>query len=464
MSASHNLIDHILARLDKPGSAAIEDLSFTDVSEFTREIENFLDEIPGGFFIYKDNETQDIIYANRALIKICGCDDYRDFLDYTKGSFRHLVHESDYEAIQKSIERQIHKGPDKMDYVEYRIRRKDGVDRWIEDFGHIIHNDVLGDIFYVFVNDATEKLEKQFIEKAALISKQNARDREIDNLVKAFDNERMLTHQEQARRMEVIEGLSVNYESILYVNLDNNLVIPYRLSIRTKKQFDDNGPREYLWFIDDYVKSWVHPYDKTTVAAHLSPEFILKTIVGERRTFVVNYRCLVHGETQHIQLRMVNVGNDRAQYVIGFRNIDKELEQEAQQKRVLEDALARAQQSAVAKNTFLSSMSHDMRTPLNAIFGFTALAKKNADDPRAVERYLDRIEEAGKQIFDLVERVLELSYTTSRQALEADCDVIEILRAACDAARAQSERKQLAFSIHTPGVVHRTVKTDREKL
>lgn len=93
----------------------------------------------------------------------------------------------------------------------------------------------MGDIFYVFLGDATEKKKRYLQEKVALI---NEKDQILKSLIEEYDKERKIINQEHLRRLEVIEGLSVNYESILYADLDTDRVFPYRLSSRTKRQFN----------------------------------------------------------------------------------------------------------------------------------------------------------------------------------------------------------------------------------
>ena len=61
-----------------------------------------------------------------------------------------MVHPCDLDKIEQSIQEQIFDSQYDLDYVEYRIIRKDGQIRWVEDYGHFIHTQNLGDIFYVF--------------------------------------------------------------------------------------------------------------------------------------------------------------------------------------------------------------------------------------------------------------------------------------------------------------------------
>lgn len=82
--------------------------------------------LPGGVMIYRDDEKEEILYANRWLIDMFGCSSFDDFWEVTGGSFHMLVHPDDVERTKKDIRDQVTGSRDKMDFVNYRIRRKDG--------------------------------------------------------------------------------------------------------------------------------------------------------------------------------------------------------------------------------------------------------------------------------------------------------------------------------------------------
>ena len=122
----------------------------------------FGDQIPGGFFIYQDDATQEIIYVNRALLSIFGCDTLEEFKTLTGNTFRGLVHPDDFDFIQSSIDKQIEADAHgKLDYVEYRIIRKDGEIRWVDDYGHHTTMPGYGKVYFVFITDVTEKHRMQ---------------------------------------------------------------------------------------------------------------------------------------------------------------------------------------------------------------------------------------------------------------------------------------------------------------
>lgn len=137
-----------------------------------------------------------------------------------------------------------------------------------------------------------------------------------------------------------------------------------------------------------------------------------------------------------------------------------------EQKQLLEEALHNANSSIVAKNTFLSNMSHDMRTPLNAIFGFTALARHNLNSPEVMADYLNRIESSSRQLLDMIDKVLKLSWIDSNEARaeETPFSLWEALNEVWAFLLPQAEEKGLDFTLDCSQVTHDLVLGDREKL
>lgn len=95
--------------------------------------------------------------------------------------------------------------------------------------------------------------------------------------------------------------------------------------------------------------------------------------------------------------------------VLCFREVDEDKKQQLGQVQLLKEALNAAKKSEESKNSFFSNMSHDMRTPLNAIIGLTELAEKNPDDKDKVGEYLGKINYSSKQLLGLINDVLEMS-------------------------------------------------------
>lgn len=220
-----------------------------------------------------------MVYVNEACLRIFGCADEEQFVALTGGTFPGMVHPEDIEAVEHSISRQIQADRYSMDYVEYRIIRRDGSVRWIEDYGHHVTLDA-GEFFYVFINDATDKLR------------------------------------ERADELEAVNA-----------------------------QLREAYAREL-----------------------------------EHRT-------------------------------------------------MLRNALSEAEAANVAKNTFLSNMSHDIRTPLNAVVGYASLISAHGGEAERVRAYSDKVLAASEQLLDVVNETLEISRMEAGhvQLAEAECSLSELV-------------------------------------
>lgn len=426
------------------------------------QLKKFTDQIPGGFFIYRADETEEILYANAAVLRLFCCDTMEEFMELTGNSFKGMVHPEDLDAVEKSIKEQIATSQYDLDYVEYRIIPKDGNIRWIEDYGHFIHSETVGDIFYVFIADATEKREIMLKERAEIANKTAIRQQQqLDDLIKNHN-------QEQLQRLKVIEGLGIDYNSIYYVNLDKNIIHPYRLSHRMEYLFEHaKPPYPFAGFDADYIQKWVHPDDRHIVLNATNPDYIRERL-SDRQNFLVNYRIVNDTETRHLELHIVNVGTDDhvSQIVMGYRSIDDEIIQKMEQREMLEYALNQAKSANIARNTFLSNMSHDLRTPMNAIVGFTVLAKNHIDDREKVETYLNMIEESSNQLLQLINAVLELSRMESGKIIikREECNLIDIMHEVQTNMLPRALEKNITFSLDISGLKHYIVYVDTEKL
>lgn len=116
--------------------------------------ENFIPTgLPGGFFIYRANGNDEILFAEENVIKLYGCDSIADFREFTHNSFKGMVHPDDYEKIQNEIQAQTMTVEKRHDYVRYRIIDKQGGIHYIEDFGHLLHGEGGKSYFYVYIVD-----------------------------------------------------------------------------------------------------------------------------------------------------------------------------------------------------------------------------------------------------------------------------------------------------------------------
>lgn len=159
----------------------MEELIF-DINENTLPIiKQMAEHMPGGFFIYHADGEESFILINEAMLRLTACENEEQFRTLTKNSFKGFVHPGDIERVEGEIAHQIMHDEFEYDYVEYRICCHDGSEKWIRDYGHLVHTDIFGDVFYVFVDDATERHEKE-IELQNALEEQEAQLQEITML------------------------------------------------------------------------------------------------------------------------------------------------------------------------------------------------------------------------------------------------------------------------------------------
>lgn len=126
-----------------------------------------------GFFVYRAMAGEKILYANPTVLQIYGCDTMEEFMELVGSSFHGMVHPEDIDRVEWEIEDQINHSEGNMDYIRYRITRKDGEVRWIDDCGHLEDSDLGEDnrLFYVFISDITDSISTQQKEKLLCMNK-----------------------------------------------------------------------------------------------------------------------------------------------------------------------------------------------------------------------------------------------------------------------------------------------------
>ena len=169
---------------------------------------------------------------------------------------------------------------------------------------------------------------------------------------------------------------------------------------------------------------------------------------GERRWFhIVAMGSEVEGRTKHI-------------LVISDRTADKQVNQ------ALSDAVAAAETANRAKSTFLSNMSHDIRTPMNAIIGFTTLAISNIDDKNRVKDYLSKTLASSNHLLSLINDVLDMSRIESGKLHleEVEVNLSDVLHDLKTIVSGQIYAKQLELYMDAMDVTDEDVYCDKTRL
>ena len=544
--------------------------------------------MPGGFFIYKAEEPEELIYANKPVFDIFGCADLEEFKELTGFTFRGMVHPDDYDRITASIVQQIDTSEEQMDYAEYRITRRDGRIRWVDDYGHYCSTKTYGGIYVVFISDITEKREQRETDTAtrdAVISAltnayntvwlisdvitekstlyhtdldevhseaiRNAlsharytetkteyvatmvakEDRErmqeeigLPYILKQFESRNSFTvsfiralesgprhyqvdiirvfmpggrtgvimgfkdvdedvrHRkamqqalEDAQRAteeyrlaaaerityeKVAQALAGDYICIYIVDPDTERFVEYSATEEYNRLGVEKSGEDFFSLSRKNIERLIFPGDRERFLGTFFKEKVI-SILERDGSFTMKYR-LLDGETPFwVSMKATLLQDEDGRHlIIGLNNID------AQMKRELEYRQQVAEARTKARNDFLANMSHDIRTPMNAIVGYTNIARGHLDEPETVTNALEKIGSSSHYLLSLINDILDISKIESgkMQISRAPCDLRDIFRRIEDITALQARNKSLIITYQHDSVSHCRVNADELRI
>ena len=148
------------------------------------------------------------------------------------------------------------------------------------------------------------------------------------------------------------------------------------------------------------------------------------------------------------------------------KDITAQVCKQREQTQALQEALMQAQHANRAKTTFLSNMSHDIRTPMNAIIGFTTIAASHIDNKDQVKDCLQKVLSSSNHLLSLINDILDMSRIESGkvQIKETECNISELMHNLVNIIQPQVKAKQLEMFIDTFEVTNEDVMADALKL
>ena len=206
---------------------------------------------------------------------------------------------------------------------------------------------------------------------------------------------------------ETLMILGNTYYAIYRVNYEN---ATYR-AIKTSDDLLDVIPPKghYLDFIK-VVKSKVEEHTYEEFERSFSLENIKNLIAKGIYEFGGDFQREFADGYHWVSIRIIyskDLGINEV--LMCYKNVDLEKRKQLEQYRIMENALEISKQATNKKNIFFSNVSHDMRTPLNAIIGLSKLALDNTDKPDKTKDYLQKISSSGDQLLNLINDILDIS-------------------------------------------------------
>ncbi len=406
-----------------------------EIMKKTRTLEKVFTSIDCGILCHSLDGSR-ILSVNGAALKILGYDSREELEAAGFNMVANSVLVEDKDRL-KSRMQTLEKEGDSVS-TEYSVKHKNG------EVLHVMGNIKLlkedGELFYQrFLLDCTEQKKQE------------------------RKNER--------RQMELVQALSIDFNLVCYFNLDtgtgNTLRVNECHNDMLKPIFAQVGDFDLEEKMDRYIENCVYEEDRKLLRECCSREWLAKELT-EKNICYINYRTNCDGELRYFQMKAVRTGNweKRRGAVLGFRSVDDETRSDMEKKSILEGALMQANRASKAKSIFLSNMSHDIRTPMNAIVGFTTLAINHIDSRDQVEEYLKKIMSSGNHLLSLINDVLDMSRIESGKMHleEKPCSLPEILHGLQNIIQGDVNAKQLEFYVDTIDVFDEEIYCDKLRL
>ena len=268
-------------------------------------------------------------------------------------------------------------------------------------------------------------------------------------------------------RMEVIQVLLSNFNAAYEIDLNSGKFEPL-IAEDAIKEFP--GADAFLTGTIDkalqkYAEKYIAEDYREGFLEVSSPEYIRNTL-KDQKYFTFTYIEENEGKQIYGQIKVSKIGDDLNKVVYGFANVDDEKQTEIRQRTMLMNALNKAERANLAKSSFLSNMSHDIRTPMNAVLGFTTLARVHLNEPQKVDEYLSKVMSSGKHLLSLINDVLDMRRIESGKIKleEAPCSLNDILDETEDIFIEQAQEKGIHFVVNRNALIDDMVFCDKLRM
>lgn len=404
-----------------------------EIIEKNRTLETIFTTMECGVITHSFDGSR-VLGVNQAALRILGYESEESLMEHGFDMVAPSVLPEDAQRLRASIATLKNVGDSVS--TEYRVRHENG------DILHVLGNVKL-------IESDGELLFQRFL---------------LD-----YTDKKLEEVQKERYQKELIHALSEDYLIVCSFNLDTGEGISLRVSGDEMRHLDElfTGPLQLESCIGAYLESAVHEDDRATMREALAADHLREVLADTTRTHV-NYRIMREGEIEYCQATAVRTGDweEGHDIVLGFRSVDAQTRDEVKKRALLEEALQAANKANAAKSAFLSNMSHDIRTPMNAIVGFTTLAGSRIDQPERVREYLDKIQSSSTHLLSLINDILDMSRIESGKVSldEQPCSLIDLLDDLYSIIQAEASARQLYLTIDTEGIAHADVRCDKLRI
>ncbi len=218
-----------------------------------------------------------------------------------------------------------------------------------------------------------------------------------------------MIHEQSSNQAEILADLSDDFVLIFKADMITNEIVVYRGEEFYDRITGSSGSNiSYNHLVAHMADEYIFEEDRTMFLDSFSRNHITVALAVEPSFTVVVRDKFEH---RYYQIRVVHPNkNDKStEIMFGIRLADEDIRREKDIQAELAYAKNAAEIANKTKSNFLFNMSHDIRTPMNAILGFTDLAKRHIDDTERVNDCLDKVSSSGGHLLNLINDVLDMS-------------------------------------------------------
>jgi signal transduction histidine kinase/response regulator RpfG family c-di-GMP phosphodiesterase len=274
----------------------------------------------------------------------------------------------------------------------------------------------------------------------------------------------------RTRYQKMIETLVNSYGTLLYCDLIDKTIHIERSEISQIRPTKAPIPGDFYGVSAKWIQAYIDEEDqdrvlKETSSIHIERilpkhniEIVFKRKSPQYDSFGQYSRCLIAAAT-------LSEGKPES-IIVAIQDITEQKHLEEERNAVMQHALIVANQANQAKTDFLSRMSHDIRTPMNAIIGMTAIAATHMDDKSKVEDCLNKITLSGKHLLTLINEVLDMSKLENNKLhLSLDkANIREMMQQLLAMLRPMLQEKNQTINCQAENLFHEDVICDEGKL
>lgn len=248
------------------------------------------------------------------------------------------------------------------------------------------------------------------------------------------------------RTNETVRVLGNSYYAIYRMDFESATYDMIKGSDYMRQRIPAQGPYAFLM---QTMGELMQPEVFEEFRNSFSIKNIRKLVAARTRDYGGDFQRLFGDEYRWVNVRLLfDESLNPEEAVLCFKEVDAEKREQLQHIELLKESLRTARKSEEDKNAFFSNMSHDMRTPLNAIIGLSELARKHADEPEKMREYMEKINYSSRQLLGLINDILEVSRLESgKVTLEnSHFNLKKCIGDCAELFRSQAEQEGKSFS------------------